>query len=197
MHSPQPSSTPRPRAQRPCRAPREPVSFACAPAARLHAQLGRVMGTVTVLQYSPCPASVTIQSIVLRYTPAQQPVAIHWLSCNTIFPHAVIQNLTTTHPRLQYNLLYCNTTSSQAYLLLQYNNLYCNIVSAAARLLKSQYNCCIVIQLLTILSHCLHAYCNTNIIFFPYLTIHLGSSPIQFCSKKKKFVSFFFFNYFQ
>ena len=150
MHSPQPSSTPRPRAPAarlvgprvsasalacapsacasvPCTSacapagPPAPVPRACAPAVLLRTQLGRVVGTVTVLQYSPCPASVTIQSIVLRYTPAQQPVAIHWLSCNTIFLYVAIQNQTTAHPRLQYNLLYCNTTSSQAYLFLQYN----------------------------------------------------------------------------
>ena len=50
---------------------------------------------------------------------------------NTIFPQAAIQNLTTAHLRLQYNLLYCNTISSpQAffsaiqYSVLQYNFLY-------------------------------------------------------------------------
>ena len=81
-----------------------------------------------------CIAIQSLPSLLLlqyKFQPTALSIAIQCNPCNTIFPQATIQNLTTTHPRLQYNLLYCNTTSSPQsffsaiqYSVLHYNFLY-------------------------------------------------------------------------
>ena len=101
---------------RPSALPPVPPS-ACAP--HLCTQLSFVVGTVTVLQYNPCPALLPCHNtpIILRYngltaSPSQ----------------GTIQNCIVTHFPFQASLLYCNTVLCIAIqclnsltLLLQYN----------------------------------------------------------------------------
>ena len=121
----------------------------------------------TLLPSSHCPnCCVMIQFLFYQDTvpqPTSLPIAIQFVSCNTI--------------------------PSQAYLLLPYYKLYCNTVSPTARLLKSQYNCCIAIQIHSLLS-CFLQYksLSHNIIW--------AIDQKRFCRKYFFFIINFFFHLF-
>ena len=110
----------------PCPAPvRVPASSPCAPnascapnspykpsarlrpaPARLHAQLGRVVGTVTVLRYSPCPALLPCHNTVC--IAIQTSLLPAFLNHNTL---GILQykNLVICPYWSQYTTVYCDT----------------------------------------------------------------------------------------
>ena len=119
MHSPQPSSTPRPRlALVPCHAP-----LPSAPAER------------------PCRASACAPRALARPARLCRAPSLHavslvqWLYCNTTLPMSLA-------PRSQYTRVYCDTNCPQPSLL-QYNPA---IHFPTTSLSQSQYTRCIAIQ---------------------------------------------------
>ena len=110
---------------RPCRAP-APMPRTCAQ--RRVASFLRI-----VLQYNAQPPATFRSQYTRLYcdTVLNPPTC---LSHNTISCLAMQFFFPTNYTPLQYNLLYCNTTSNQAYLLLQYN------FSLAIQFFFSQYN---------------------------------------------------------
>ena len=205
VHSPQLSSTPRPRAPAalpagPCRAPL--LARLSAPRVRPRTRLpcgsALLRARLAMSQRpAPCrrpraraPSALVPQRLPARPTcPAILPSTVSWLGwpwrshvsrhspaahcpcyhntvnciaiqsqpsspqykpvyCNTLPAHpSYCIAIQLNRISLCCNTLSCNTMPSLVYLLLQYNKLYCNTVSPAARLLKSQYNCCIAIQI--------------------------------------------------
>ena len=141
MHSPgQAAPLSRPAARAPC--------ACCAPQRLLRASraqrpyLASCRGLVTVLQYSPCPAAVTIQSIVLRYKFSPASLLQYNPAIQLLF--STIQTIVLQYnpspsklPRLQYNFYHCNTKpviTIQFFLLgWQYNFFFHNIIWALAQ----------------------------------------------------------------
>ena len=121
---PTPTCAPRLRAQRP---------------ARLHAQLGRVVGTVTILRYSPCPALLPCHNtICIAIQTSLQPA---FLSHNTL--GVLRYSLSQLHAlsSLQYNNCIAIQSSQPSSLAIH----SCNTISASLghitiQILLSQYD---------------------------------------------------------
>ena len=108
------------------------IGPACAP--RLRAPRHVASWLRIVLQYNAQPPA----AFKSQYTRLYCDTVLNPPSClshNTISCLPIQFFFPTNYTPLQYNLLYCNTTSSQAYLLLQ-----CNFSLAIKFFFFSQYN---------------------------------------------------------
>ena len=122
---------------------------------------------------TPAAPRACLRALCRVPEPLRASVAVSWLGLalyrNTVQPCLALMS--------QYSPVYCDIAflqpsllqynPCQVCLLLQYNKLYCNTVSSTVRLLKSQYNCCIAIQIHNLLSCFLQYNFNITIqIFF-------------------------------
>ena len=88
-------------------------------------------------------APLALQHAVSQYSLCLMPLPFKRLQSRyNVF---IVTQLASPAKSLAIQILQYNPC--QVSFLLQYNKLYCNTVSLAARLLKSQYNCCIAIQI--------------------------------------------------
>ena len=132
VHSPQPSSPPRPRGQRLCRAPRK---FARAPKALLQRPVALAPGHVAA------PSAVSLRPAARM--PSTCPCCIAtWLAVSRACLMILVLQYTSTAPviqpsppSLQYNYVYCNTMT----------NITTHFQPLALQF-QSQYNTCMVIQ---------------------------------------------------
>ena len=174
----------RPRAPRALRvphapaAPRAPLRVPVVPRAHLRARLP-VSWLCIVLQYNAKP-SAAFRS---QYTRLYCDTVLHPPSClshNTISCLAIQFFFLTNYTSLQYNLLYCNTTSSPQAFFFVIQNLYCNTI-------------------FNTLSTCNTLQISTPVFFFRfslyiYIYIYIYISIISSSWKNKKYTPNIFFH---